>query len=168
MISFTRDYRGMSFNYHRVKKSCILMSDVICMAPSSLNSASHLFVHFYPCSCILWRINIRIHIKIFVEFRDYIITPQKLRTMLSQGSSIPRPLIFFVGLMLKYNLICISFCGYSMLITHSYWVADTEDEFEWLYIYIYIYTYILLILRDLRKCKLIMCCDGKVDIDLEL
>ena len=49
MVSCVRRYRCLAFNYHVMNKTCILMSQVKCMAPSSLNNSWYLFVHLHSC-----------------------------------------------------------------------------------------------------------------------
>ena len=49
MIKCMRHDRCMAFNYHAVKKTCILMRKMLCMSPSPLNNTRYLFVHSYPC-----------------------------------------------------------------------------------------------------------------------
>ena len=49
MIKCMRHDRCMAFNYHAVKKTCILMRKMLCMSPSPLNNTRYLFVHLYPC-----------------------------------------------------------------------------------------------------------------------
>ena len=49
MIKCMRHDPCMAFNYHEVTKTCILMPELWCMSPSSLNNTRYLFVHLYPC-----------------------------------------------------------------------------------------------------------------------
>ena len=49
MISCMRRDPCMAFNYHVIYKTCILMPQFKCMAPSSLNNTSYLFVCLQSC-----------------------------------------------------------------------------------------------------------------------
>ena len=49
MASCVRRYPCMAFNYHIMNKTCILMPEVKCMTPNSLNDSGYLFVHLQPC-----------------------------------------------------------------------------------------------------------------------
>ena len=49
MASCVRRDPCMAFNYHRIDKTCILMPEVKCMAPSSRNNSWYLFVLLQTC-----------------------------------------------------------------------------------------------------------------------
>ena len=49
MVSCVRRYPCMAFNYHAVKKTCILMAEIGCLPPHSFNDSSYLFAHLQPC-----------------------------------------------------------------------------------------------------------------------
>ena len=49
MVSCVRRDPCMAFNYHVVNKTCILMPQLKCMAPTSLNNSGYLFVHLQSC-----------------------------------------------------------------------------------------------------------------------
>ena len=49
MVNCVRRYPCMAYNYHAEEKTCILMAEMWCMAPSSLNHTSYLFAHLHPC-----------------------------------------------------------------------------------------------------------------------
>ena len=49
IASCVRRHPCMAFNYHIINKTCILMPEVKCMTPSSLNNPGYLFVHLQAC-----------------------------------------------------------------------------------------------------------------------
>ena len=49
LVNCVRRHPCMAFNYHVVNKTCILMPQLKCMAPSSLNNSGYLFVHLQSC-----------------------------------------------------------------------------------------------------------------------
>ena len=49
MIKCMRHYPCMAFNNHAVNKTCILMPELWCMSPSSLNDTRYLLVQLNPC-----------------------------------------------------------------------------------------------------------------------
>ena len=49
MIKCMRHYPCTAFNYHAVNKTCILMPELWCMSPSSLNDTRYLLVQLNPC-----------------------------------------------------------------------------------------------------------------------
>ena len=50
MASCVRRHPCTAFNYHIMNKTCILMPEVKCMTPSSLNNPGYLFVHLQACT----------------------------------------------------------------------------------------------------------------------